>query len=217
MQMDLKPFMTSSQHATQNNGFFLTLDWPQDSVITKYSIGRDLEKFAKLLRRDYCDTFLGAVWKKEMKRCDIPHIHVIALFDEMLLTEEIREWAENTWTEVVGPLEPYAVNVMPLYGIPEQLINYLLKQGYDNAGALCIGRVWGKWNRKGLPLVEPEVFGLSKEDYKELIERLKAIPQAAYSKVLKKLNPEWKGARVVGNGDSLRKLLDGLPSESIDF
>jgi hypothetical protein len=213
MGLDLKPFFCESEHAEENNGFFISLGWPNESKLNKYGIASDLEKLSKKLRKDFSDSFSGAIWKKELQRQGTPHIHIIVFFNDTILSQDLREWAEDTWASIIGERLPYGADTRPLYGIPEQLINYILKEKYYNAGALCVGRIWGMWNKNDLPFVEPEIYGLNEEDFAELIIRLKGTPQAAHSKLIPKFNNKWKGGRVVGDGDILRKLLEDLPSD----
>lgn len=215
MRLNLLPFFGEGKDANSNNGFFITLDWPVGSEWTAETLYTDLERIYKKLNSDYGNRFLGAVWKKELKENGTPHVHIIALFNEHLLVPEMQVWAKDLWAEIVGVREKYGVDVRPLYGNPSQLVNYLLKPYIAGRGAYSIGRVWGKWNSRTLPFVEPEILGLSREDYPVFLERLRSTPQAKYCKMIRSFTPEWHGGRVLGNGDELKELLSGLPSEEL--
>jgi len=82
MRLDLKPFFCGDKSEIENNGFFITLNWPEQHNLNKFTIARDLEKFSKKLRSDYEGSFLGAIWKKELQRKGTPHIHIVVLFIE---------------------------------------------------------------------------------------------------------------------------------------
>lgn len=212
MKLELKPFCADSPEATENSGFFFTLDWPIDSCLSKEDINKDLEKFSKRIRKKFEGVFLGGIWKKERKKKGKLHIHINVLFSEVILTEEIRCWVESMWTSIIGLREAYGIDVRPLYGQPERLIHYMTKDANLDSGE-TVGRAWGKWNASRLPFADSREYGLSNEDHAELIERVKQLRQARPSKMLQNLSLEWQGFRVIGNGDELEDLLDGLPSD----
>jgi hypothetical protein len=216
IRLDLAPFFAENKNVTSNNGFFISLDWPLRAECSIETLNNDLDKLSKRFRREFEDNLLGAIWKKELKLNGTPHVHIIALFNETLEVDMMRQWVRDTWVELVEIYEIYGADVRPLYGNPPQLINYLLKPYSSCEESKNIGRVWGKWNAKSLPIVEPEILGLSIEDYPVFLERLKETPQAEHVKMIRKFNPKWNGGRVLGNGDDLRELLNDLPSGDME-
>jgi hypothetical protein len=215
MRLELAPFCGESKYAASNNGFYISLDWPFGAEWSLEALTHDMDKLSKRFRRDFSSNLLGAVWKKELKGNGTPHLHIIALFNESLEVSTMQEWARTVWLEIIGVNEKYGNHVEPLYGNPSQLVNYLLKPYSDYAEPVNIGRIWGKWNAKTLPLVEPEILGLSIEDYPVFLERLKSTPQAEYCKMIRDFTPLWNGGRVLGNGDELKELLNDLPSDEL--
>lgn len=184
IRLDLKPFFAENQDVTHNNGFFISVDWPSEAAWSLGALNKAVDKLSKRLRWDFRGSLLGAVWKKEVKRNGTPHLHIIALFEDILEVMAVWEWASSVWPEIVGVSELRGVDVRPLYGTPARLINYMLKPYSETSEILSVGRVWGKWNGKGLPLTEPEIIGLSVADYPVFLERLKATPQAAHCKII---------------------------------
>jgi len=213
MCLNLAPFFAKTKDAEANDGFFISVDWPIGSYIPKEQIHNDLDKLSKRLRRDFASRLLGAVWKKEVKGNGTPHLHIIVLFSEILNVETMEKWVKTVWTEIVEVSEKYGTDVRPLYGNPSQLVNYLLKPYSAYTEVANIGRIWGKWNAKTLPLIEPDILGLSQEDYPVFLERLQATPQAEHCKMIQKFNANWEGGRVLGDGEMLRGLLEDLPSD----
>jgi hypothetical protein len=133
-------------------------------------------------------------------------------------TAEVREWTIDLWSETVGCYDPdfrrYGPNVVPLYGIAERLRGYMLKNlTLKFEESLELGRIWGVWEseRGSMPFREPEVITLeTPEEHEELLRRLKSAPDLYQSRTLQRLSKEWKGFGLLGNGEQLRRYVEGL-------
>lgn len=220
MNLDLDPFIGQSKEAPTGNGFFLSLGYPAEYPVSKDTLHRHREKLSKQLRRTFGDSYLGAVWKLELQDCGAPHFHIITLFSCAMDTAEIREWTTDLWTETVGcydlDFRRYGPNVVPLYGIAECLRSYMLKNLSLKFGdCLELGRIWGVWEcKKGsMPFKEPELITLeTPEEHAELLRRLKSAPDLYPSRMLQRLSTEWRGFGLLGNGEQLRRHVEGLSS-----
>jgi hypothetical protein len=213
MRLDMESFAGDSKEASNGTGFFITLNWSANLPWDKESLHRDLERLSKKLRRDFPSVFLGALWKKEYQKDGTPHLHLIAFFNSTLRTATIQEWADITWSAIIGRREESATDVIPLHGSMSALRAYLIKRNYSHVNDSGLGRAWGKWG-KGLPFVEPEVTDLTKEGLQELLNRTKATPIAEHNRLIQLFNVDWKGGRIMGDGKELRELLVDLPSQA---
>jgi hypothetical protein len=216
ISLDLEPFMRE-ESCVSSNGFFLSLDWPLDADLDPKSVNKCLEKLRMQLCRDFQDTFLGAVWKKELKSNGMLHVHLVVLFNQDIETCFLREWVTSLWSSIVKRTLQYGVDVRALYGDSSKLLNYLLKEGNLNARDWNFGNVWGTWNGLGLPLVDPIITGHDIEDHAEILKRTKQLPQAKHSRYLQKINENWEGFTFFSGLGDAESLLTDLPSDELKF
>jgi hypothetical protein len=110
---------------------------------------------------------LAAVWRLEYQERGAPHLHII-LYNMPFVD---KTWIQQAWGEIVGQERPFTrIESIRSY---KRLMSYASKYaakmedrgfntvtylavgvGIETYGELTAGRVWGVFNRRGLPFAE---------------------------------------------------------------
>jgi hypothetical protein len=80
---------------------FTTLTYPATYILDPKSWHRDLETWAKRLRRAFGPKIAGFVWRIEFQKRGAPHFHLM-VWSGGLNTRLFRAWCLRAWYEVVG-------------------------------------------------------------------------------------------------------------------
>ncbi len=143
---------------------FLTLTYSDKCAWQDGAIGKKhLEAFQKRLFRRWGK--FPVVWKLEVKDrksgvnvgAIVPHFHLLAFAN--LPLDEFRSWLSVAWYEVVGSGDPEhfaagtaAEQVRSWNGVHAYAAKYMGKLEKLIGSSGNLGRVWGIWNKKLLPI-----------------------------------------------------------------
>jgi len=164
-------------------------EYPKDPTLWKAHLG----SFLKRLDREYGKH--AVIWRMEFQVRGAPHFHLLIFFSTFLPISkstlfEVRDFVASAWFEVCGKISEEhleagtsvervrsLVGLMKYMAKPETLQES--QEGTeDPAGeGLGVGRRWGAWNRKLLPIDLEEVRVSEKDAFfvRRILRKLKGM------------------------------------------
>lgn len=130
---------------------FVTLTWPGEFSTDPLQWKRCLDIFLKRLRRAHAES--SAIWKLEPQERGAPHYHLLVFGVAFVPHQLISRW----WYEIVGSGDARHLQAgisIEAVKSREGVMHYASKlyMGKEIAGFSGVGRFWGVFNRRHLPL-----------------------------------------------------------------
>ncbi|HID19709.1 MAG TPA: hypothetical protein EYP28_02050 [Methanophagales archaeon] len=203
-----KKIASLHQEKAQKRGrpIFVTLTYPEEYPDDFEIYKRDLDVFAKRVRRKYPSAFF--VWRLEFQKRGAPHYHCL-IFG---IAKIPKTWLSKTWYDVVGSGDEKHLKagtkverVRSWRGVWSYVSKYLGKvpENQENVPE-STGRFWGVYNKEGFgKCVVKEVIELSKE----LFYRARRILARATNYSLKGYTG-WMGLTAFVKADSFVRVFD---------
>ncbi len=136
--------------APAGRSFFLTVSY-RPVVVSKEQLARDLDLYLR-----YCENRLGkfgVIWRKQLQKRGSPHYHMVWVFENRLVWEEVRK-VSTYWKKLVDSTQ---VNIETCYlevgregALMSYLTGYMCKNELNLDGG--IGRSWGRRRLKLIPM-----------------------------------------------------------------
>ncbi len=201
----LAGYLEDSKRAVSGRSFFVSLNCPKNSMYTQKEFTALRSYLFTALTRKF-RSIQGGVWKAELQRDGTPHLHIALFFEERQFTANLTEVISTIWIQATKCSDhrftTSAVDVQACYrsegsiGCPK-LIDYMAKPAIREGQEWKLGRIWGCFREKSLPMCETVVLR-SEDDLAELGKEimllcLKEHPVAGQNRKVQKLTSNWKG------------------------
>ncbi len=143
----------------------VTLTYPLQYPIEQEIWHVHLDNFLKRFLRAYPNA--SGLWRLEPQERGAPHFHLLAYGLNADLMDSLQEWVSRNWYEVVESGDPSHLEAgaqTARIRSHKGAMSYAAKYCAKESGFELVGRHWGMFNRKKLPMGEEVRLSISPKD-----------------------------------------------------
>ena len=195
---------------------FVTLTYPGRFSTNYKDWKRDLKVWSDRLRRAYDGA--SFIWRLELQKRGAPHFHLL-LYGVPTVDQQIKEWLSSSWYNVVrsGDINHLraGTNIQTIrthrgtMAYSSKELGKITQTHLSETYSAGVGRWWGAYNRKSLPLLRSTSVELSEDQAVRLLRIARRYANLRYK------SRAYQSLTIFCDADAWWQRLPELTGESI--